>query len=136
MPPFRLTIYERVCLAIVVLLLGLLHLVLQASGVLAATVATLLGEPRAGVNALLVYDSNANVWPLLGLPGQTVSARTAEASLNAGGRWRRVALWACRVLTWCGRQCGSMQDHCTLALHGAPAGTEFWRWSRNDVPAL
>jgi hypothetical protein len=136
MAPFPLSLPQRAALAGAVLVLGVLNAAFQVAGAAVAAAATLAGEPRAAVNALLVFDTNANAFPLLGKPGMTMSQRIAEARDYAGPGWRRVAALACTVLTWCGRLCGSTQDHCTLALQGPPAGTEFWRWSRDDLAAL
>ena len=69
-------------------------------------------------NVALLTDKAANT-ALLGSPNETLSTRTARASV-AGKRW---AMLACRVA---GR---INADHCAKSLGGPSLGREIWAWS-------
>ncbi len=85
---------------------------------------------QLAVNAALTLDLVANV-ALAGLPGETISRRTARARAAGSVAARRF----CAVLTWTfNRLPGVHRDHCTWSLAPGPSvGAEVWHWSP-DVP--
>ena len=86
---------------------------------------------QIGINLALTLDLMLNA-VLLGLPGETVSRRTARARAAGSAPARRF----CGVLTWVFNTCFRMdRDHCTWSLEPGPSvGAEVWHWSP-DVPS-
>ena len=85
---------------------------------------------QVAVNTALTLDLVGNAL-LLGLPGETISRRTARARAAGSVAARRF----CAVLTWTFNTFLRMiRDHCTWSLAPGPSvGAEVWHWSP-DVP--
>ena len=85
---------------------------------------------QVGINAALTLDLVVNAL-ILGLPGETVSRRTARARAAGSVAARRF----CAVLTWTfNTVLRTERDHCTWSLEPGPSvGAEVWHWSP-DVP--
>ena len=86
---------------------------------------------QVGINLALTADLALNA-VLLGLPGETVSRRTARARTAGSVSARRF----CACLTWTFNTLLRMnRDHCTWALAPGPSvGAEVWHWSP-DTPS-
>ena len=81
---------------------------------------------QIAMNAALTLDLVLNAC-LLGLPGETVSRRTARARLDGSA----AADVFCKVLTAAFNLVSTVQrDHCTWSLEPGPSvGREVWHWS-------
>ena len=85
---------------------------------------------QIALNAALTLDLVGNA-VLLGLPGETISRRTARARAAGSVAARRF----CALLTIAFNLVGMNRDHCTWALSDGPSvGRELWHWSP-DVPS-
>ena len=83
---------------------------------------------QLGLNILVGLDMGLNVFPLLGMPGETVSHRVARLRRDGVG-WQRdtgcILCWLLTKMFWFMRR-----DHCQWALRGRPEAFEIWHWSR------
>ena len=85
---------------------------------------------QVGLNTALTLDLVGNSI-LLGLPGETISRRTARARAAGSVAARRF----CATLTFAFNLLGADRDHCTWSLEPGPSvGAEVWHWSP-DVPS-